>query len=97
MEEFRKRLADLIAEKGPSQKEFANKIGYNEQNLSNILTGKTRVPRIDILIAILNRFPEVDMNHMLSGKATTNISIKQYEDLVSDIRELQQEVERLKE
>lgn len=112
MEKFGDRLARIIEEKGMKQSEFCEEIGYSPQKLSNIVTGKTLSPRIDILHLIAKRYSDIDIRWLLIGeetstdlKADSNLDIEippttitqtQYQDLLRKIDQLSQEVEELK-
>lgn len=58
----------MLQDKGLSQKEFCDITGYKQNNLSNFLTGRTTLPKVDLLQAVAEYFPEVDVNWLLTGR-----------------------------
>lgn len=62
------RVKEFLESEALSQKEFCQKTGYSENNLSNFLTGKTKLPRIDLLEAIAIHFPHVNLKWILTGE-----------------------------
>lgn len=102
VKEFGKRLAQIIDKKGLKQNEFCSAIGYSPQKLSNVITGKTLAPRIDLLYAIAKKYSDVDIRWLLIGDyqkkdTDTPITRTQYEDLINDIKELKSRVRNLED
>ncbi len=51
-----------------NQKEFAENTGYAQQSLSKFLTGTTKSPRIDLLVALATHYPKLDLRWLLLGE-----------------------------
>ena len=64
------RLSAFLRNRNLKQTEFCKTTGYPESNLSNFLTGKTTNPRIELMEALANHFPELDLVWLLSGTGT---------------------------
>lgn len=62
------RIKDFLQEKNITQKDFCDVTGYNDRNLSNILTGRTKVPKIDLIAAFIKFYPEVDVRWLVLGE-----------------------------
>jgi repressor LexA len=80
---LRERIAGSISKSGLSQSELADKIGLLQKNISDMVRGSTKNPKIDVLIK-LAEICEVDLKWLLTGKGemmkSEPIKIKQ-EDL----------------
>jgi len=50
-----------------SPSEFADRIGVQRSSVSHVMAGRNK-PGIDFLEKILNAFPEVDVNWLITGK-----------------------------
>ena len=101
--EFGKRLAEVIEEKGLKQNEFCAEIGYSPQKLSNVLTGKTVAPRIDLLFLIAKKYNDIDIRWLLLGDqndnkktAETTITHTEYQDLILRLERLSADFEDFK-
>ncbi len=62
------RVKEFLEFKELSQKQFCVATGYSENNLSNFLTGRTQTPRIDLLEAIANHYPDISLHWILTGE-----------------------------
>ncbi|MCB0845512.1 MAG: helix-turn-helix transcriptional regulator [Bacteroidetes bacterium] len=67
LETAAERLSAFLKYKDLKQKEFCKITGYAENNLSNFLTGRTANPRIELVEALANHFPELDLVWLFSG------------------------------
>jgi transcriptional regulator with XRE-family HTH domain len=61
------RIKEFLDEKEISQKDFCDKTGYNDRTFSNVLTGRTKVPKIDLVEAFIRFYPEVDIRWLILG------------------------------
>ncbi len=59
------RLLLLLKEEGINQSIFSKKTGYPRTNLNNFITGITKTPKIDLIIAIHTYFPHWNTRYLL--------------------------------
>jgi transcriptional regulator with XRE-family HTH domain len=64
------RFKSLLEQLQLSPSEFADRIGVQRSSISHIISGRNK-PSIDFLEKILNIFPEVDINWLITGKASS--------------------------
>ena len=78
----------LLDSKGVSRKQFCEETGYSQQALSNFFTGKTKLPRVDFIKAVLRFEPKTSMLWFIfdQGEMFINgeIQILKIEDLKND-------------
>ncbi len=67
IENFIKRLQEIIKFYGLSAASFADKIGVQRSSISHILSGRNR-PSLEFVMKVLSSFPEVDLYWLLNGK-----------------------------
>ncbi|BDD03725.1 helix-turn-helix domain-containing protein [Aureibacter tunicatorum] len=63
------RINDLILKKNMSRVKFAESIGIPTATIQNIVGSRKSSPSSEVLEKILQRFPDVDANWLLSGKS----------------------------
>lgn len=68
-EQMCKRVQTLMHREGVSQLEFANKIGRQQSNVSQILNGQRHVPR-EFASQIMKAFPRVRRDWLIFGEGT---------------------------
>ena len=70
-----KRIRKIIQKEGLNVNQFSKIIGVNRSTLSHILSGRNK-PSVDVLEKILDSFPSVNANWLLSGlgKIDANLS-----------------------
>ena len=61
------QILKIIKYSGCSASAFANKIGYNQSNLSKVINGKRDVNN-NLIDAICNKFPEINRVWLLTGE-----------------------------
>jgi transcriptional regulator with XRE-family HTH domain len=61
------RFKTLLLQLKLSPSEFADKIGVQRSSVSHVLSGRNK-PGLDFLEKILNTFPEIDANWLITGK-----------------------------
>ena len=61
-----KRLEQLIKSKKISKSAFANKIGVQRSSIAHFFSGRNK-PSLDFYIKIKEKYPEVDLNWIISG------------------------------
>lgn len=78
--QMRERVQQLIHREGISQLEFANRVGRQQSNVSQILTGQRHIPR-DFAAQIIQAFPKVRKDWLIFGDGT----MYEGEDKLSDV------------
>jgi transcriptional regulator with XRE-family HTH domain len=68
-EDFTKRLGIILEYYSLHASAFADKIGVQRSSLSHLLSGRNK-PSLDLILKILDVFPEVDLYWILNGKGT---------------------------
>ena len=66
IDDFIKRLEIILEYYGLSASSFADKIGVQRSSLSHLLSGRNK-PSLDLILKIVNEFPEVDMYWIVNG------------------------------
>ncbi|MFG6686987.1 helix-turn-helix domain-containing protein [Mariniflexile sp. HNIBRBA6329] len=83
IEDFSKRLQEVIDYYGETASSFAEKIGVQRSSISHILSGRNK-PSLEFVLKILGSFPEVELYWLLNGKGEFPSTKKTPEpDLVS--------------
>lgn len=67
IEEFSKRLQEVLDFYGLSASSFADRIGVQRSSISHILSGRNK-PSLDFILKILHAFPDVELYWLLNGK-----------------------------
>ncbi|UGU16114.1 helix-turn-helix domain-containing protein [Sinomicrobium kalidii] len=67
IEDFSKRLHEVLDYYGLSASSFADRIGVQRSSISHILSGRNK-PSLDFVLKILQAFPEVELYWLLNGK-----------------------------
>jgi transcriptional regulator with XRE-family HTH domain len=65
---FSQRLQQLLTELGVNQLQFCNKIGYNSKNFNHVLNGRNLSPKIELIAAIMEGYPQVNPFWLVLGK-----------------------------
>lgn len=68
-DDFTKRLGIILEYYSLNASSFADKIGVQRSSLSHLLSGRNK-PSLDLILKILDVFPEVDLYWILNGKGT---------------------------
>ena len=68
IDDFIKRLEVILDYYGLSASAFADKVGVQRSSLSHLLSGRNK-PSLDLILKIVESFPEVDLYWILNGKA----------------------------
>ena len=63
------RIQKLIEEKNLSKSAFAKEIGIQRSSLAHFFNGRNK-PSLGFFIKIKNKYPEIDLNWIISGKKT---------------------------
>ena len=63
------RIQELIDEKNLSKSAFAKEIGIQRSSLAHFFSGRNK-PSLDFFLKIKDRYPETDLNWIISGKKT---------------------------
>jgi transcriptional regulator with XRE-family HTH domain len=66
IDDFIKRLEIILDYYGLSASSFADKIGVQRSSLSHLLSGRNK-PSLDLILKIVNEFPEVDLYWIVNG------------------------------
>lgn len=79
----KQRIKELIEADGKNQRAFCNSIEYSERSLSHFLTGKTKSPRMELVVKIMKYRPEWNWRWIFFGEAPM-IYAEKRSDLVVD-------------
>ena len=66
------RIKKIISDNQLTNSSFADKIGVPRSSISHILSGRNN-PSLDLIIKILQSFPEINADFLLTGNLTTPI------------------------
>lgn len=98
---FSDRMQTLLNYSGLSQKDFSEKIGVTPVAINNYLRLE-RVPSLDVVLKIIQSFPELNANWLLTGRGVMTIedipinrSVKEYQDLLHKYRGLSYDIRKL--
>jgi transcriptional regulator with XRE-family HTH domain len=69
IDDFIKRLEIILDFYSLSASGFADKVGVQRSSLSHLLSGRNK-PSLDLILKIIQNFPEVDLYWILNGKGT---------------------------
>lgn len=67
IDDFIKRLEIILDYYSLSASAFADKVGVQRSSLSHLLSGRNK-PSLDLILKIIDSFPEVDLYWILNGK-----------------------------
>lgn len=100
-EVFKKNLKKFFAYKDMSQKEFCSSTGYKQSTLSSFFQDKNRLPRLDLIIALLTIEPGLNIYWLLFGRgemfmSETETESEIVETLLKTNNYLMEEIKRLK-
>jgi transcriptional regulator with XRE-family HTH domain len=70
------RILSLIKQKNLSPSQFADEIGIQRSTLSHIVAGRNK-PSLDVVQKIIARYPDTDINWLISGTASNAIPVLQ--------------------
>jgi transcriptional regulator with XRE-family HTH domain len=65
--EFARRLHQIMDHYGLSATAFSEKLGVNRSTTSHLLSGRNK-PSLDVVMKILDSFPEVSLYWLMNGK-----------------------------
>jgi transcriptional regulator with XRE-family HTH domain len=69
IDDFVKRLENILDYYSLNASSFADKIGVQRSSMSHLLSGRNK-PSLDFVMKILDVFPEVDLYWILNGKGS---------------------------
>jgi transcriptional regulator with XRE-family HTH domain len=92
------RFLHLLRVKKVSQKEFEDLSGIPQPTLSRFITGKVRSPKVELITALVQYFPELNLRWLLIGEgemfhAANDVTIEQ---LSKDLENIKLENENLR-
>lgn len=98
MSDIRDRLRDFWEKQKLSQSQIAADTGITRQTISNIINTQGYVPGADLLAKISGAYPSLDMQWVLTGRASQvdNGKIIPKKFIEEEIEELKNEVFQLK-
>jgi transcriptional regulator with XRE-family HTH domain len=64
------RIFSILKERNISPSQFAEEIGIPRSSMSHLVSGRNK-PSLELVMKVLNRFPEVEPEWLLFGKAST--------------------------
>lgn len=86
MENFAGRLNAFIKDLGISNYKFANHIGISQSLISKLTTSEDVNFRADLLVKILDKYPDINMNWVLTGVGAMYLNERTNTNPVSDIQ-----------
>lgn len=69
VEEFIKRLEEILEYYSMSASAFADKIGVQRSGLSHLLSGRNK-PSLDFIMKITDSYPEINLYWLLNGEGS---------------------------
>ena len=72
-----KRVAEIFWEKKVRQIDFCKWTGFNDKNLSNLLTGKVKNTSPDFFVSFARFFPDVNLRWLFLGEGERYLSEKE--------------------
>lgn len=69
IEDFVKRLEKILDYYSLSASAFADAVGIQRSGVSHLMSGRNK-PSLDLVMKIVEKFPEVDLYWLLNGKGT---------------------------
>jgi len=73
--EFAKRLQKVLDFYGLSAIAFSDAIDFNRSTISHLLSGRNK-PSLELIMKVLQKFPEVELYWLLNGKGTFPSTLK---------------------
>ena len=73
------RIQKLIESKSLTKSAFAAEIGIQRSSLAHFFSGRNK-PSLDFFLKIKDRYPETDLNWIISGKRTKHKARKKHEN-----------------
>ena len=67
--DFVKRLEKILEYYNITATAFAEEIDFNRSTISHLLSGRNK-PSLELVMKVLQKFPEVEMNWLLFGKGS---------------------------
>jgi len=74
MEAVVERMQELMSKEGLTASQLADRIGVQRSAISHILSGRNR-PSLDLVMKLLEAFPQVSAEWMLRGQKTVEDSL----------------------
>lgn len=74
-EDFARRLNKIMDSHQVSASSFAEKIDVGRSSISHILSGRNK-PSLEFVLKIINRFPEVDLHWLITGRENPGDQVK---------------------
>ena len=71
--EFGNRVGELLKERKLSQKKFAEEIQEDPVSVNRYIKG-SRPPKVEFITKVVDYFPEVDLNWLFRGIASTALA-----------------------
>lgn len=93
------RLKLFLDHIGIGRQKFADTLGVSQQVLSNALGGRTKYPKSDFLISLIDNYPNFNIYWLLTGKGEMFIDemLNSSEDLKQELEALRKENSKLKD
>ncbi|UZO79971.1 helix-turn-helix domain-containing protein [Aquimarina sp. ERC-38] len=85
--EFTKRIKQLLQHYDMNAAMFADAIGVGRSSISHILSGRNK-PSLDLLIKIIDTYPELNVRWFLQGKGTLTDAEKMQEIKDENLKKL---------
>ncbi len=69
------RIEEFIKSKKLTKSAFANKIGVQRSSLAHFFNGRNK-PSLDFFLKIKHKYPEIDLNWIISGEKSKSVTNK---------------------
>lgn len=69
------RIKEIMQQKGLSPSAFADEIQVQRSSVSHILNGRNK-PSLDIIQKIISRFPDIDVQWLITGKISNKLNVE---------------------
>ena len=94
MSEINLRFKAFIEKTGFTPSKFAVEIGVNHESVNRVARGIDLLPSVNILLASKQRFPILNVNHILTGEDRLFLPTVDSEKI---IKELEETISKLKQ
>jgi len=70
------RILEIIRNKKITPSQFADEIGIQRSTLSHLVAGRNK-PSLEVVQKIISRFPEIDVDWLVTGRGSSQVVDKQ--------------------
>jgi transcriptional regulator with XRE-family HTH domain len=91
------RLRLFLDDLGIEQQDFADALGTSRQVVSNAVNGRTKYPKSDFLIQLIQAYPQFNIYWLLTGIGEMFINENSTsEEILNELDDLQVEISKLR-